>query len=369
MDVNNTFLYGDLNHTIYMAQPSGYEVKAQLGTTADASLFVKRSGDNIAIVLIYVDDLIVTGNWVYETKQLQLNISTRLKIKDLGCLNHFLGLEVSYNSSGLVLHQSKYTRELLQRFGMYDAKTAVTPIDVNIKLYKKSGTKLEDPTEYRQIIGSLSYLTLTRPDIAFSVGVLSRFMQEPRKSHLFASRRALRYIKYTIGFELDFKRESRIKLKGFCDTDYARDLDERRSRSAYVFFIGDSVVSWCSKHQPIVSLSTTEAEYRASTLAAQELAWLVRLLQELNQKWTIKSMLSGEIDLVHVDTSLQVADMLTKGLPKAKRVEFCVMMGMKEIGIERECGNTNTTDFGYGKISKDIKGGSADLRGAVWRRS
>ncbi|KAI3789909.1 hypothetical protein L2E82_02715 [Cichorium intybus] len=405
MDVSNAFLYGDLDHVIHMEQPMGFvsvqhpkfvcklkkalyglkqSPRAWFGkiaeflehngysiTTADASLFVKAIGDKVAVVLVYVDDLIITGDLDEVIAQLKENLCTRFHMKDLGKLRHFLGLEVSYENGDIMLHQQRYSVNLLNRFGMLDCKPALTPIDTNAKLCANYGRELEDTTMYRKIVGSLIYLTLTRPDIAFVVGLLSRFMQNPRKPHLDAIRRVLRYIKSTINYGILFKRESTCKLFGFCDADYAGDLNTRRSTTGYIFMLGSSAVSWCSKRQPTVSLSTTEAEYRAAAMAAQESVWLTQLLKNLNQEIDYKvkllcdnlssiqlaknptfhartkhvevhyhfireKVLNGEIDLQYIKTSDQVADLLTKGLPSKKMTEFCEQMGMIKIGVERE---------------------------------
>ncbi|XP_071715300.1 secreted RxLR effector protein 161-like [Rutidosis leptorrhynchoides] len=143
-------------------------------------------------------------------------------------------------------------------------------MELNIKLSAHEGKDLEDTTMYRKLVGSLIYLTLTRPGISFVVGVMSRYMQDPKKHHLEAVRRIMRYVKNTIGYGLMFKAGGDCKLVGYCDVDYAGDYDTRRSTTGYVFMLGSGSISWCSKRQPTVSLSSTEAEYRASAMAAQE---------------------------------------------------------------------------------------------------
>ncbi|XP_060670943.1 secreted RxLR effector protein 161-like [Ziziphus jujuba] len=143
-------------------------------------------------------------------------------------------------------------------------------MEVNAKLSAYEGKDLEDATMYQQLVGSLIYLTLTRPDISFAVGVVSRYMQSPKKPHLEAVRRILRYVKGTINLGLLYKRGEECKLVGYCDADYAGDHDTRRSTTGYIFSLGSGAISWCSKRQPTVSLSTTEAEYRAATMAGQE---------------------------------------------------------------------------------------------------
>ncbi|KAL0462187.1 UNVERIFIED_CONTAM: putative mitochondrial protein [Sesamum latifolium] len=133
------------------------------------------------------------------------------------------------------------------------------------------GQDLEDATMYRKLVGSLIYLTLTSPDISFAIGVMSRYMQNPKKSHLEAVRRILRYVKSILDYGIMFKKDEDCKLVGYCDADYAGDHDTRRSTTSYVFMLGSGAVSWCSKRQPTVSLSTIEAEYRAAAMAAQEI--------------------------------------------------------------------------------------------------
>ncbi|XP_060670182.1 secreted RxLR effector protein 161-like [Ziziphus jujuba] len=191
-------------------------------------------------------------------------------MKELGELKHFLGLEVDRTEKCLFLGQQKYAKNLLQKFGMLDCKPISTPMEVNAKLSAYEGKDLEDATMYQQLVGSLIYLTLTRPDISFAVGVVSRYMQSPKKPHLEAVRRILRYVKGTINLGLLYKRGEECKLVGYCDADYAGDHDTRRSTTGYIFSLGSGAVSWCSKRQPTVSLSTTEAEYRAAAMAGQE---------------------------------------------------------------------------------------------------
>lgn len=406
MDVNNAFLYGELDHVIYMDQPSGFvsqdrpdyvcklkkaiyglkqSPRAWFGkiaeflelngfqlTHADTSLFIKKIDDKVVVVLVYVDDLIITGDVQEEITQLKANLCVRFKMKDLGKLVHFIGLELTYCEEGFVLHQRKYAGDLLQKFSILTCKPAVTPMEPGIRLYAHEGKKIDDPSTYRSMVGSLIYLTLTRPDISFAVGVLSRFMQDPRKQHMIAMKRVLRYIRATVEKGVGFKRESGPKLMGFCDADYAGDLNERRSTTGYVFMFGSCPVSWSSKRQSTVSLSTTEAEYRAGSSAAQECIWLVRLLKDLNQKMDYpiqllcdnqsaiklaenpvfhartkhievdhhfirEKVLKGDIDLQWIDTRDQVADVFTKSLSGARLAEFCRKLKLMEAENEREC--------------------------------
>lgn len=144
------------------------------------------------------------------------------------------------------------------------------------------GKELEDAMMYRKLVGTLVYLTLTRPDISYAIGVMSRFMQNPKKPHLEAVQRILRYIKGTLGYGVMYKKGDECKLVGYCNADYAGDHDTRRSTTRYVFMLGSGAISWCSKRQPTVYLSTSEAEYRAAAMVAQESTWLTQLLKDLH---------------------------------------------------------------------------------------
>ncbi|KAE8706377.1 hypothetical protein F3Y22_tig00110393pilonHSYRG00025 [Hibiscus syriacus] len=304
MDVKNSFLHGKLDREIYMTQPMGFQSqdhpeyvckirKALYGlkraprawygkiakfltksgysvTPADSSLFVKANEGKLAIVLVYVDDLIITGDDEAEILQTKENLSVRFQMKELGQLKHFIGLEVDHTHEGIFLCQHKYAKDLLKRFGMLKCKSTSTPMEPNVKICSHEGKDLEDATMYRQLVGSLIYLTLTRPDISYAVGVMSRYMQNPKKPHLEAIRRILRYVKSTIDYGLLYKKAEDCKLVSYCDVDYAGDHDTRRSTTGYVFKLGSGTISWCSKRQPMVSLSTTEAKYRAASMAAQE---------------------------------------------------------------------------------------------------
>ena len=220
MDVKNVFLHGELDREIYMKQPKGFESKAQLDyicklrkalyglkqaprtwyskiavAPADSSLFVKLQGSKLAVVLVYVDDLIIIGDDEDEIRRTRENLAIHFQMKELGELKHFLGLEVDRVKDGLFLGQHKYEKDLLQKFGMLNCKPISTHMEVNTKLYAQEGKELEDPTMYRQLVDSLIYLTLTQPNISYAIGVASRYMQNPRKPYLGAIRRILRYIK------------------------------------------------------------------------------------------------------------------------------------------------------------------------------
>ncbi|XP_070669436.1 secreted RxLR effector protein 161-like [Malus domestica] len=156
-------------------------------------------------------------------------------------------------------------------------------MEPNVKMYEHEGRDLGDAIMYRQLVGSLIYLTLTQPNISYAVGVMSRYMQNPKKPYLEVVRRILRYVKSTIDYGLLYKKGEDGKLVGYCDPNFAGDHDTKRLTIGYVFRIRSGVVSWCSKRQPTMSLSTTEAEYKATIMAAQENAWLLQLMSDLHQ--------------------------------------------------------------------------------------
>ncbi|KAE8708634.1 hypothetical protein F3Y22_tig00110336pilonHSYRG00004 [Hibiscus syriacus] len=367
MDVKNDFLHGELDREIYMTQPIGFqsqdhpeyvcklrkelyglkqEPRAWYGkidefltksgysvTPADSSLFVKVNEGKLAIVLVYVDDLIITGDDEAEILQTKENLSVRFQMKELGQLKHLLGLEVDRTHEGIFMCQQKYGKDLLKRFGMLESKLTLMPMEPNVKMCAHEGKDLEDATLYRQLVGSLIYLTLTRPDIFYVVSVMNRYMQNPKKPHLEAVRRILRYVKSTIDYGLLYKKGEDCKLVGYFDADYAGDNDTRRSTTRYVFKLGSGTISWCSKRQPTVSLSTTEAEYRATTMVAQENTWLIQLMNDLHQpvdyavmlycdNQSGKKVLQEEVEMRQVKTDEQIADLFTKSLSVGKFEHF-----------------------------------------------
>ena len=184
-------------------------------------------------------------------------------MKDLGSLNYFLGLEVSRRSDGDLLSQAKYASDLLARSGIIDSNTSSTPLDPNTHLTPFDSVPLEDVSLYRQLVGSLIYLTVTRSDIAYAIPIVSQFMAAPRTIHFTVDLRILCYVKKTLGHGLQFSSQSSPVLSGYSDADWAGDPTDRRSTTGYCFYLNDSLISWRSKKQSVVSRSSTELEYRA----------------------------------------------------------------------------------------------------------
>lgn len=225
--------------------------------------------------------MIITGDDITGISNLKRYLSQHFEMKDLGHLNYFLGLEVSSHSDGYTLSQAKYASDLLSRAGITDTKTVSTPLEPNVKLDLFDGTPLPDATLYRQLVGSLVYLTVTRPDIAYAVHIVSQFMSAPRSTHFAAVLRILRYIKGTLFHGLHFSAHSSLHLTAYSDADCMGDPTDRRSTTGFCFFLGNSLISWRSKKQSLNSRSTTEAEYRAIADTAQELIWLRWLLENM----------------------------------------------------------------------------------------
>jgi len=223
-------------------------------------------------VLIYVVDIIVTSSSDAAILALLRDLNTNFALKDLGNLHYFLGIEVSKNSSGIILSQEKYVADLLTRVGMNDCKASSTLLSVSEKLSAGEGDLLcpEDSRRYRSIVGGLQYLTLTRPDLAFAANNVCQYLHAPTTTHWTAVKRIFRYIKGTTNVGLQFRKESSSAISAFSDADWAGSLDDRRTTGGFAIFCGSNLISWSAKKQPTVSRSSTEAEYKAMANATAE---------------------------------------------------------------------------------------------------
>ncbi|KAK2973562.1 hypothetical protein RJ640_003132 [Escallonia rubra] len=237
-------------------------------------------GTSFTAILIYVDDILLTGNDLQEIERLKKFLLKRFRIKDLGDLKYFLGIEFSRSKKGIFMSQRKYALDILQDSGLLGVRPDKFPMEQNLKLTPTDGILLSDQTKYRRLVGRLIYLTVTRPDIVYSVRTLSQFMHEPRKPHWDAAIRILKYIKGNPGQGLLFPSTNNLALKAFCDSDWG-GCHTRRSVTGYCIFLGNSLVSWKSKKQANVSRSSAEAEYRAMANTCLELTWLRYILQDL----------------------------------------------------------------------------------------
>ncbi|XP_031108680.1 uncharacterized protein LOC116013171 [Ipomoea triloba] len=251
---------------------------------ADPSLFTKHSGKSFLALLVYVDDILVAGTDSNQIKDLKQLLDRSFKIKDLGALNYFLGIEAFRSSKGINICQRKYALEILQENGFLEAKPSRTPSVPGQKLNNLEGTLIEQPEIFRRLVGKLLYLTNTRPDIAHAVQQLSQFVDKPRDSHLVATHRVLRYIKGSPGKGLFYPANPNFKLQGFSDSDWANCIKSRKSITGYCIYLGESLISWKTKKQATVSRSSSEAEYRALASTTCEIQWLKYLLADLNSE-------------------------------------------------------------------------------------
>ncbi|KAL6348342.1 hypothetical protein AAG906_005643 [Vitis piasezkii] len=314
LDVHNAFLHGNLQEEVYMTPPPGLRRQGEnlvcrlrksiyglkqasrnwfstftatvksagyIQSKADYSLFTKSQGNKFTAILIYVDDILLTGNDLHEIKMLKTHLLKRFFIKDLGELKYFLGIEFSRSKKGIFMSQRKYALDILQDTGLTGVKPEKFPMEQNLKLTDEDGELLHDPSRYRRLVGRLIYLTVTRPDIVYSVRTLSQFMNTPRKPHWEAALRVLRYIKGSPGQGLFLPSENNLTLSAFCDSDWGGCRMSRRSVSGYCVFLGSSLISWKSKKQTNVSRSSAEAEYRAMANTCLELTWLRYILKDL----------------------------------------------------------------------------------------
>ncbi|CAM8963152.1 unnamed protein product [Rhodiola kirilowii] len=248
----------------------------------DYSLFtLKRNGEFI-ILLVYVDDVVITGTCSALIQEIKAFIHEKFKIKDLGNLKYFLGIEVARSKDGIFINQRKYVLDILEDHNYTDSKPAKTPLDIKNSLSLSTASVLSDPTIYRKLVGKLIYLTVTRPDLAFAVHTLSQFMANRTKDHLRAAHRLLRYIKSAPAQGIFFSASSNLYLRGFCDADWASCPLTRRSVTGYCMLLGTSVISWKTRKQIVVSRSSAESEYRSMAAACSEIAWLIRLLADMN---------------------------------------------------------------------------------------
>ena len=392
LDVKSAFLNGKLEEEVYVQQPQGYIIKGkedkvyrlrkalyglkqaprawnsnidkyfcQNGferSRSEPSLYVKKRGtQDFLIVCLYVDDLIYTSTNTAMLEEFKKAMMKEYEMTDLGLMRYFLGIQVQQSNGEIFISQEKYLEDLLKKFRMSNCKPVTTPLSLNEKLQLNDGSEKVDATAYRKLVGSLNYLTHTRPDIVYSVNLISRFMHEPSKLHYAAAKRILRYLQGTKKFGIKYKKENNCKLIGYTDSDWAGSIDDRKSTSGYVFCLGSNVIAWSSKKQKTIALSSAEAEYIAATDATCEAVWLRRILSdmehieegptviycdnmsaiamsknpvfhgrtkhiELRHHFIRDMVQNGEIQLEFVNTKEQLADIMTKAVAAEKFSQF-----------------------------------------------
>ncbi|KAL6327702.1 hypothetical protein AAG906_022764 [Vitis piasezkii] len=283
LDVQNAFLNGDLVEQVYMAQPPGFlhpnhpnkvshsVITGFNSSNDDSSMFVHFGRHSTLIVLVYVDDIIVTGSSPVLIQQLIHKLHSLFALRDLGQLSYFLGIEVTYDGGSMHLSQRKYITDLLQRTSMLDSKAAATPGTVGLSLSQFDGDLMDDVTMYRSVVGALQYATLTWPDIAFSVNKACQFMHRPTSTHWSSIKRILRYLKGTITHGLLLQPSAHFTIQAYTDADWGAQPDDRRSSSGYLVYLGNNLVSWTASKQKVVSRSSAESEYRGLAIARERL--------------------------------------------------------------------------------------------------
>ena len=384
MDVKSAFLNGLIQEEVYVEQPPGFEIsdkpnhvyklqKALYGLKqaprawyerlsnfllekefsrgkVDTTLFIKRRHNDILLVQIYVDDIIFGSTNDSLCKEFSLDMQSEFEMSMMGELKYFLGLQIKQTQEGIFINQSKYCKELIKRFGMDSAKHMSTPMSTNCYLDKDESGQSIDIKQYRGMIGSLLYLSASRPDIMFSVCMCARFQSNPKQSHLSAVKRIMRYLLGTINLGLWYPKNSTCNLIGYSDSDFAGSKTDRKSTSGTCQFIGSALVSWHSKKQNSVALSTAEAEYISAGSCCAQILWMKQQLSdygiildripikcdntsainlsknpvqhsrtkhiEIRHHFLRDHVLKGDCVLEFVDTKNQLADIFTKPLPK-----------------------------------------------------
>lgn len=388
MDAVTAFLQGDIDVELYMTQPPSYEngnkmcklnksiyglkqasrrwnlklnnVLQNMGlmrSKMDPCVYYKIE-ENIFILTVYVDDLLLFYTNENEVTAIKQQLKEHFKMQDLGKANYCIGLRITYIQKSICIDQTRYIEEILRRFHMYDSKPVSTPMEAGVVL-SSTGENILQNVPYQEAIGCLLYLCQgTRPDIAYTVNTLSKFSNKPELQHWQAVKRLFRYLRGTKNMKIVYTPDEN-PITGYCDSDWASNSDDRRSCTGYVFIFQGAAISWNSRRQQTIALSTTEAEYMALSAATQEALWLRQLHLELwpadiatpmklycDNQSAIKlsgsecfqprskhidvrhhfvrdRVARGEIQVQYVSTNEMTADSLTKATPRQKH-EHCV---------------------------------------------
>ncbi|CAM8895696.1 unnamed protein product [Rhodiola kirilowii] len=308
MDIKSAFLNGLLSEEVYVAQPNGFEdphhpdhvyrlKKALYGLKqaprawyeclteflinhgyvqggVDNTLFVKHTRSDFIIAQIYVDDIVFSSSNQKMVDKFVEQMQSEFKMSMVGELSYFLGLQVKQKMEGIFISQSKYATNLIKKFDLEKASHKRTPAATHVKITKDEAGTSVDQTLYRSMIGSLLYLTASRPDIAHDVGVCARYQANPKESHLMNVKSIIKYVCGTADYGLWYTKDTNSCLVGYCDVDWAGNIEDRKSKSGGCFFLGNNLVSWFSKKHNSISLSTAEAEYIAAGSCCTQTLWM-----------------------------------------------------------------------------------------------
>ncbi|KAL8105893.1 hypothetical protein AgCh_029627 [Apium graveolens] len=319
LDVKTAFLNGEIKEEMYVFQPEGFVKEGEehlvyrlhkalyglrqaprawysklnrcleeLGFSKcpyEHAVYTKKFGGETLIIAVYVDDLLITGTNILVIERFKAQTSLKFDMSDLGLLSHYLGLEVKQHKGHIVIKQTAYARKILEKAGLSECNSTKYPMDPKEVITKDEMGKEVDVTFFNSLIGGLLYLVHIRPDIVYSVGIVSRFMERPTLMHLNAAKRVLRYVHGTLNFGLTHTNDSgNIILTGYTDSDLAGNLVDRKSTGGMAFYLNKSLITWVSQKQRSVALSSCEAEFIAATAAGCQAIWLKNLL----------SMITGE---------------------------------------------------------------------------
>lgn len=401
LDVKTAFLHGELKEEVYVSQPEGFIVKgsetkvyklrkALYGLRQaprawneklnhvlkglsferclkEPSLYHKKKQGHLLVVAVYVDDLLVTGSSLDMILEFKRDMATRFEMSDLGKLSYYLGIEVIQREGSIVLNQERYATKIIEEAGMKGCNAVHIPMDAGLKINKAEDEEGVDERDYRRNIGCLRYLIHTRPDLAFSVGVLSRYMHDPKASHKAALKQVLRYLQGTLAYGLVFESKAEEGLVGYSDSSFNIDPDDGKSTTGHIFYLGGNPITWCSSKQEIVALSSCEAEFMAATETAKQAIWLQDLLGEIFSKTSDNKVViridnksaialtknpvfhgrskhihtrfhfirecveKNLVRVEHVAGVKQKADILTKALGRIKFKEMRDLIGMQDV--------------------------------------
>ena len=405
MDVKTAYLNSLLKHRVYMSQPPGFVIKGKehyvllllraiyglkqsgrswyqdidaylhqlqlIPTSYDPNLYYPYTPNIWVLLILYVDDIFITGNDSSHVNRICDQLCSRYQMTLLGPIQKYNGIEFSSTATGLYLHQTAYVHHLLTETNLLHSNPSYTPLPHNTKLLPDMQTPPTEPTNYRRLVGKLIFLTNTPPDITHAVHQVARFMHTPQTAHLQAIYSILRYLRHTPHHRLFYARGDRDHLSGFTDADWGGDSETRLSVTGYLFKLGHSPITWTSKSQASVSLSSTESEYRALMEGTREAIWLKRLLCEpqltprhripihcdnlgsvklslnpifhsrskhfnIHLHFTKEKVQEGEIEVLDIPTDLQPADILTKTLGGIKFEKCRELLGVLLVPITKD---------------------------------
>lgn len=393
-DIKTAFLNGTLNEEIYMKQPPGFEQGSKVlrlrksiyglkqsahvwnqtlhyqlerngckQNQTDKCLYIRKQDGKTLYLIIHVDDILVATNSPELENQVMGSIGKEFELKNLGGVKHYLGIDIEHQDGKFYISQSQYIDTIVEAAGQQHAKTSKHPLDTAYQ--KQEGELLESNDEYRKLIGMLLYLvTNTRPDIAASISILSKKVQKPRHNDMLEVKRVIRYLKGTRNLKLKINDTENVEnLHAYSDASWAEDTDDRKSMSGYYCTVNGGAISWSSRKQDNVALSSCEAEYVALTETCKEVTWLKQIAIALdinvkgpitiftdsqsciaiieNQKFSNRTkhidaryhyikeeVTSGRIKLIYVPTNDNIADLMTKPLQHTKINQLRTMAGL-----------------------------------------